>query len=211
MMEVHIKDGVNNGQNLQVDELGNAYTITNQFPPRIIKTQGKIFRSYMKDSAASSDMKVVATAAAPHDFYISGSTIADRYITSVSFVIADAGATLTEFGAVAALANGCKMFYEDESQGDVVIHEGLTSNWDFVRLSQGNPAFGTAADVFRAKNVLGISDAYTPVLDFRKIFGLTYGIQIAAGSTNRLIVRIQDTTSGVDAFNAIAYGFDRLV
>jgi len=211
MMEVFLKDGVNNGSNLQIDSIGNAHTIVNPFPPKIIKSQGKIFRSYMKDSADSSDMKVVATAAAPHDFYIAGSSTADRYITSISFVIADAGATLTEFGAVAALATGCKLFYEDETQGDITIHEALTSNWDFVRLSQGNPPFGSAADSFRAKNVLGISDAYTPVLDFRKIFGLTYGIHIKAGSTNKLIMRIQDTTSGVDVFNAIAYGFDRFI
>jgi len=143
------------------------------------------------------------------DFTIDPHPTNDRFLKTLSFVIAGDGASLDEFGDIAALTNGVDLFYSDNT-GQVFIGEALKTNWDFIRVSAGNPAFGTGADAFRAKNVEGKVDAYIPVIDLAKVFGREYGVRLKAKSTQKLIVRVKDDLTGVDSFNAVAYGFDRL-
>jgi hypothetical protein len=47
-------------------------------------------------------------------------------------------------------------------------------------------------------------------LDFSDQFGMPWGIRLPKDSNLRLVLRVKDNTSGVDAFNAIVYGFDRV-
>lgn len=61
-----------------------------------------------------------------------------------------------------------------------------------------------------ATNVEGGSEDYIMTLDFSDQFGMPWGIRLPKDSNLKLIARIKDDTSGVDAFNAIAYGFDRV-
>ena len=76
-------------------------------------------------------------------------------------------------------------------------------------MCQGNPAFGNGTGAFRANNASGNSEGYIPVLDITDVFGLTWGIKLRKGTSDRIIMRIKDDTSAVDAFNCIAYGFTR--
>ena len=143
-------------------------------------------------------------------FYVQASETRDRYICQLSFVIADASQTLNEFANTnAALTNGCRLFYEDEL-GEVDIHEALKTNFQFVRLSGGSPAFGDAANAFRASNVSGASEGYLPVLDLRSMFGFRWGVRLAVGTTQRIAMTIRDDCSAADQFDCIAYGFERL-
>ena len=52
-------------------------------------------------------------------------------------------------------------------------------------------------------------DGLIPVVDLRA-FSSGFGIKLDAGTTQRLELSIQDDTTGVDGFDCIAYGFDRL-
>jgi len=169
------------------------------------------FRQYLTadgTSGGSNDMQVSASAASPSDFYISAGD-KDIYITTLSFIIADQNATLNNFGAVTALTNGCQLLWQTTDR-TVTIHDALQSNFDFVRLCGGKPAFGDAAGAFRASNVSGNSEGYIPILDIVNQFGMPWGIKLRRGSTQRLTLRVRDDTTGVDAFNCIAYGFERL-
>ena len=121
-----------------------------------------------------------------------------------------AGQTLSEWGNTnSALTNGCRLFYTDES-GEVDIHDALKTNWDFIRLCLGNPAFGDGSAAFRASNVSGASEGYIPFLDTRQTFGFRWGIRLAAGSSQRVTLRVRDNVSAIDQFDCIAYGFERL-
>lgn len=152
-------------------------------------------------------MRVVGSAVAPVPFFVQATTGADRYITQLSFLISDALATLNEFGHIAALINGCTLTYLKVGK-TITIHDALKTNFDFVRLCMGRPAFGNTTNAFIAGNVSGTSEGVIPVLDFTKILP-PFGLKLDAGSVQQLILTVRDNTTGVDAFNAIAYGVDR--
>lgn len=207
-IDVRIIDSKGTSKGTKVDVDGRVYVRDNGIPPFGDDTETRIFREYFRNSAESNDMRVDGSVT-NQDFYIRADQVNDRFLTTISFVIADDGASFENFGAIPALTNGIQFFYEDES-GLVEIHEGLKTNWDFVRLSGGKPAFGTSTASFKAPNVEGKVDAYIPVLDIKATFGFTFGLRLKARSSQRIVLRIRDNTSAIDSFNAIAYGFDRL-
>lgn len=199
-----------NGQSAAVENHA-LVTVSEPHPP-FGKSKTYLFRQFMTTdgtSTGTSSMKVVGTLAAPIKFYIPAGKNDDRYITTISFLIAGAGATLSEFSTIAALTNGCKIYYERES-GEKLIHEALKSNFDFVRLCIGTPAFGDSAAAFRASNVIGTSEAYIPVLNLAQIIP-PYGIKLDAGSNQRLVIEVRDDTTdaAITGFDAICYGFGR--
>ena len=209
MIQVRVTDPIT-GESIQV--LEQMLPVQLYSCPPLLPQKNIIFRQYFTDdgtAAGSEDMRVNAAAATPIQFWIPASQDGDRYITNVNFVIADAGANLNQFGAIAALANGCYMFYERQDQV-VDIHPALQSNWDFVRLALCNPEVATiAASEFRASNVVGLSEAYSPTIDFTRLMP-PYGLKLDMGTNQRLVIEIRDDTRAVDGFDAIAYGFDRL-
>jgi hypothetical protein len=168
------------------------------------------FRQYLTldgTAGGTNDMRVNGSVT-PVDFYVKSDPLYDRYITTLSFIIADASASLNQFGNITALTNGCRLFYQ-RIVGDIDIHDSLKTNFNFVRLCLGQPAFGDAASAFRAPNVVGASEAYIPVLDLKSIMP-PVGLQLLHGSQQKLVLRVRDNVSAIDGFNCIAYGFDRV-
>ena len=186
---------------------GSLPVTQNTFPVLTKQDETLIFRAAMTTSAGASDMKVDGSSTNVQ-FSINADVNDDIYITSLSFVISDASATFNKFGNLTALTNGCEFFYET-TEGKVVIHDALKSNFDFVRLCNGNPPFGDGASAFRAGNVSGNSEAYLPVFDTR-VFGFPWGIRLRAGTEQKIVLTIKDDCTGVDQFDAVAYGFRRL-
>jgi len=208
MIKTRVEDGGGRGTQAHIED--NALLVTQFSCPPMVPQKNRVLRRYLTvdgTTSGSNSMLAAGTATAPVDYYVQAHCDCDRYITSVSFVIADDGVSLELFGAEAALANGCQFFYESDS-ATVMLHGALKTNWDFVRMCGGNPAFGTGTAAFKASKVEGKVDAYVPVFDTKGIMP-PYGIKLDAGSNQRLVVRIVDSTTGVDAFDAIAYGFDR--
>ena len=170
-----------------------------------------IFRQFLTTTGIStgSNNMLVNGSSTNVDFSVNAQQKKDTFITSINFVIADMNPTLNLFGAITALTNGCKLVYEDQN-GEVIISDQLTSNWEFVRLCQGNPAFSEGVNsAFRAKNVFGTVAGYLPTLDFRATFGLRWGIRLRAGTGDKIKLVIRDDVSGIDQFDCIAYGFSR--
>lgn len=209
-LKLHLQDSTGSNEGCAV--IDNSLLVMQQPYPPIGVSKMYVFRRKMSldgTATGTSDMRVLGTLAAPVKFYIPADEPDDRYITMLSFVIAGAAATLSEFSTVPALTNGCRLYYEQPS-GEKVIHDALKSNWDFVRLCNGQPAFGSGADVFRATNVIGTSEAYIPTLDLTKIMP-PYGIKLDRATNQRLVLEVRDdlTAVAITAFDVIAYGFDR--
>ncbi len=206
-IETKVIDGKGRGNRVEITDENAIFTQDTGLPPKQQEAVGTVYRQYLRNSAGSLDMRVNGSSTI-QEFYLEADPEFDIYIGSLSFVIADAGATLSEFGSISALSNGCELLYQN-NVGDIQIADSLKSNFEFVRLCQGNPAFGTGAQSFRANNVEGSSEGFIPVLDITDVFGLTWGVKLRKGTSDRIIMRIKDDTSGVDAFNCIAYGFTR--
>lgn len=209
-VKANIEDGSGNGNFAKVSNEGFLFTQEAPFPPSGEETKITVYREFLtlNNDGTTNDMRVDGSTTSQY-FWVNSEPNFDIYITTLSFLISDAGAELDEFGNLAALTNGCRLFYEDNN-GEINIGTDLVSNFEFIRLCQGNPAFGNAADAFRARNIVGGSEGYIPVFDFRN-FGFRWGLKLKAGTNNRLVMEINDQVSSIDGFNATAYGFRRVL
>jgi len=206
-LKVELKDGEGSGNRVKVTHENAVFTQDTGLPPSQQDGSATVYRKYLSDAIGAFDMRVDGSGKSA-DFYIEAEQDYDLYIGSLSFVIADGGATLNVFGNIGALANGCELLYQNQL-GDIVVADSLKTNFEFIRLCQGNPAYGNGSTAFRANNVAGNSEGYIPVLDFKDVFGLTWGVKLRKGSSDRLILRVNDNLTGVDEFTCIAYGFTR--
>lgn len=208
MIKSVIYDGTGSDAKARIDDEGQLNVIVHQHPP-VSDTKPAIpFREFFKNACCSSDMKVNG-ACVSVDFTIEADPEQDIYIKAVSVVIADGTAVLNQFGAVTALTTGLDFEWSTTDLGVTTIGDGLKTNFDFIRLALGYPGFGDGTAVFRASNVSSppsSSEAYIPIIDFSQMFGLQYGLKLRRGSTDKLIFRINDDVTGVDQFDAIAYG-----
>ena len=189
-----------------IDIFGALRTRDTGLPPFGNTVQAIPFSEFFTDEGGSSNMAIVGTLADPVFFEIRPDTDRDRYIKTVAFSIADQNATLSQFGNIGALTDG--VLFEWDRQGETVLLADMVSNYDHVRLAGGEPPFGDGTAAFRGGNVVGISEGYLPVLDFQKMFGLPWGIRLAAGSDEVLRLTVRDDTSGVDGYDCIARGFE---
>lgn len=211
MLTIQLKDGHGAGYKQKVNKEGTIGVVIHQHPPLEDELSPLPFRQFLTSDGepdGPSDMRVVGTLAAPIDFFIKAQRDVDIYIKTISIEITDANATLDKFGNVSALTNGVRFVWLTGNSGEIEIAPSLKTNWDFVRLAGGQPAFAenSAGAAFRASNVSGNSEGYIPVLDMGKIFGLQYGIRLRKGTNDALIFQVRDTTTGVDSFNIIGLG-----
>lgn len=153
----------------------------------------------------SFDARVAGSLATPIDFTIEARDDGDIFINALQFSIADQGATLNDFGSLSQLTNGIQLIYSNIQLGEIILADDLQTNYDLVRLCQGNPAFSQGVESFRATNVDGQSEGYLPVLKLDS-FGLAFGVRIRARTEDKFILRIRDDITGVDAFNVFYYG-----
>lgn len=207
-IESEIKDGTGSARKLKIREDHSALVSVTGLPPG--SDSAFVLKPYvalMKDANGSSDMLVDGSVNA-QDFYIESSSDYDRHILTMSWTIADAGATLNKFGNLAALANGCQIFFQDKELGDVYLHEAVKSNFDLIQVGLFKPAMNSGTSVMRLPNIEGSSEAFVPTLDVRDVFGLPYGMLIPKGSDKRIVFRIRDNVSGMDRFDCRVFGYD---
>ena len=198
--------GGRNSNQMNVTDDKQASVIDASYPAPLSKKFTIPFRDYFKDADGDSSMLSLGTLSTPLDFTINAEDEIDIYVNSINIIIADAGAVLNKFGAITALTNGCQLIWSTTDYGDVYIHDAIKTNLDFMRLAGGNPSVGTGSDAFLADLSGGGADAYLPHIDFSDMFGLKWGMPLRAGSNDKLIFRVRDNVSGIDQFDAIAYG-----
>ena len=188
-----------------IDIFGALRTRDTGLPPFGNTVQAIPFQGFFSDDAGVTDMRVDGSVD-PVFFEIRPDADRDRYIKTVQITIVDAQATLNRFGFITALVNGT--LFEWDRLGETVELAVMRTNYDHVRLAGGQPAFGTGTAAFQASNVISTSEAYLPMLDFQLIFGLPWGIRLAAGSDEVLRFTVRDDTTGVDGYDALARGFE---
>ena len=167
------------------------------------------FSAFLLNSAGSNDLRVDGSVN-NQEFFIQAPEDGDRYIHTIAFTIADAGAALNEFGNLSALSNGCQLILEDNVLGDVTLGDDLVTNFDFVQLCGFEPMFGSGTDSFKASNVTGASEAFIPILDVEDQFGLPFGLRLPKLSVKKLKVVVRDDLTGVDRFDVKIFGYDRI-
>ena len=158
MISFQLSNGFGDNTKAKVGKEGEVSVVVHPHPPRnedaVIGTPTP-FRQYFTDdgySTGSNDMKVDGSST-NQVFFIQAEEEKDIYIGRVSIVIADASATLNKFGNLTALTNGVLFEWNSRDLGSTTIHEALKSNFDFVRLCGGKPAYGDGNGAFRANNV----------------------------------------------------------
>lgn len=209
MIDVKVIGG-GGGKTARVTNENSLSTEDTGLPPQTPVGRGQVFRQFLTATGASggsSDLRVDGSTT-PVEFWVAADSTYDLYLQNISFVIADASAVLNKFGNLTALSTGCDFEYFADG-GTTTIASALQSNFDFVRLCLGSPSFGDGTAAFRAGNVQGTSEGYIPVLNLKEVFGLSWGVRLRPGTSDKLLIRINDDVTGVDAFNAIAYGFTR--
>jgi hypothetical protein len=205
-----LSDGIGKGFDAKVNQF-NALKVSDQrLPDEDDPTLLIPLRRDFTNDLGSIDMRVDGSVNNV-DFVVKADENDDIFVDSISFRIADANAVANKFGNINPLQNGVQLIYSDLRNGENVIGEGLQTNFDFVRLCQGEPSFGDGTNAFKINNASENSEGYIPVLDFSDMFGLPWGIRLKKGTQEKLIIRIRDNTSGVDAFDAIAFGFKKIL
>jgi len=215
-----IVDGNNEAR---VDDNGFLQVAVSGIPIQDIGNNQIIYRRFLTlNNDGSTASMLVDGSTTSQTFSIESQNNKDTFITSLSFVIAGDGLALgNDFaGNGAALTNGCRLYYEDDVNGEINIGTDLQTNFDFIRLCQGVPAFADPTlGPFIANDISGASgkgstpaDGILPVLNIKDIFGLAFGIKLKNNSKDKLVLEVNDNLStglGANAtFNIIAYGFE---
>jgi len=204
MAKVEIQ-GTDGQAQAQTTPEGELRVCNSPYPP-FVQQKVQPFRQYLTVDgleAGSNDMGIDGSVT-PVDFYIGASPSNDRYITSLNFLVAYAASGKPYLWADgAALANGTRLFYENLS-GERDIHEGIKSNQDMFRLS-----FSPVLATWEIRHTDALNDyGYFISTDLTKM-GLSSGIKLDAGSTQRLVASVQDDATAAVSFDCIAYGFER--
>ncbi|MEE9540672.1 MAG: hypothetical protein V3V85_04165 [Candidatus Thorarchaeota archaeon] len=207
-LDVRIRD--NNSRNtMRVNGEGEAHVVVHSHPPRDEEIASLPFRQFFTDDGTetgSIDMRVDGSTTNAN-FSINAINDFDLYIRTVSIAIADAGARLNLFGALAALTNGIMFTHNTSESGTLVLHDSIQTNLEFIRLGLANPPIGSGTAAFRADITGGGADAYLPTIDFSQIFGLPWGLRLRKSTTDTITFTVRDDLStGIDQFDIIGYG-----
>ena len=197
------------GNGAKIGDEGELNVVVHPHPPISEVISPLPFVQFFTDdgSATGSNDMIVNGSTANVDFYVSASQDFDIYIKSLTVQISDPGASLEKFGALPALTNGVRFFYEQISIGELVIDEAITTNLNFFRSATGGKEFGDGTGAYKADIAGGSGqDTYSPELDFYARFGLQWGLRLVKGSTDRIVFRVRDNLAGLSVFNIKAYG-----
>lgn len=210
-LAVTLSDGHGTGNVARIDPEGTFNAVLHNHPPVQDDVNAIPFRQFFTDDGTptgASDMKVTGTVSIPLIFSITADATRDTFVKTVAIVVADQNAVLNKFGNITALTNGVQFCHITSDTGTTILHDGMKSNFDFVQLAQGNPAFGDGTAAFRANNITTApaAEGYIPIVDFAQVFGFPYGLRLRKGTTDAIFFNIQDDVTGVDRFDAQGYG-----
>jgi hypothetical protein len=195
------------GQGLNVGDEGAIATVVHPHPPKDEKETSLPYRARFVNDA-DSDAMAVDGSTTEQIFSLSAVQDRDIYVNSISVRIADGGSpNLNKFGNLSALTNGVGWEWVTSDLGAVILHEGIQTNLEFIRTGHKTAAIGTGTDAYLADvSGGGTSKAYLPIIDISEQFGKPWGMRLRKGTNDRLSFIVRDDLTGLDAFDAIAYG-----
>ena len=207
MITSRIQDGEGRGHYAKVTPENVLEVINHGHPPKSETLFAIPFRSYFKNSSDSLDMAVDGSVT-QDNFNVSAVTNRDVYLRSISVLIGDGGTpALNKFGNLSALTNGIEIVYVTQDNGEFIIHDGIKTNLEFIRLGVDTAGIGTGTDAFLADvSGGGTEKSYLPTIDLQETFGLPFGLKLRQGTTDYLRFTVRDDLSTLTTFNIIAYG-----
>lgn len=207
MIKGNLVDGHGSGAEARVSREGTIHVINHAHPPQGETLFAIPYRQRLTDSAGSDDLTVDGSVNEV-EFSVWADTEYDIYIRSLSVEIGDSGSpTLNKFGSLTALTNGVEMVNITTDLGEFVLHEGIKTNKEFIRLGVDTFSIGTGTDAFLADVSGGSSTkSYLPVVDIQETYGLPFGLKLRRATEDRLTFRVRDDLTGLDVFDIIAYG-----
>jgi len=203
MLKTSLQDK-QNGNSLKVNNDGSINTFVIPSPPTS-DIQALPFSEYLKLDGTGTTSFLVNGSVTNQDFYISAKSY-DVYINTIVFEIADAGATLSQFGGIAALTNGLDFYIFNQASGKYIIESGLKSNYDFIKLANFEPSFGTGTASFQLTNAISAAEAYVGTIDIEDVFGLPWGLKLRANTTDKIGFTVKDNITGIDVMTIKVYG-----
>jgi hypothetical protein len=207
MIDFRLADGRGKPNFAKVNGEGEISVVVHPHPPRDEEENALPFRARFLTSAGSSDMAVDGSTT-PVEFYVSANDEKDLYVKYISITIGDNGTpALNKFGAISALANGVKWTWDSQDEGEIILHDGIKTNLEFVRTGNDTGAIGTGVDSYLADvSGGGTEKSYLPSIDLAELFGLAYGVRLRKGTNDRMTFTVRDDVSSLVTFNAIGYG-----
>lgn len=204
-----IKDGWDSGAFLKITKEGAANVIIHPHPPIDDNTYLQPFRARFSNKAGATEMKIDGTTNPDNVFSILSDQKYDIYIKTIFVEISDGGnPNLNKFGDLSALTTGVEWLYYNPTDGEYILHEGIKTNKEFIRLGIDTHGIGTGADAYLADvSGGGTQKSYLPIIDMAETYGMKYGLKLRKETTDRVSFRINDNLTGLAGFDAIAYGF----
>ena len=190
---------------LSINADGSLNTYVIPAPPSDVGQQALPFSEYIKLDGTGTTSLVADGSVVNKDFYLAAKSY-DVYIKSLVFEIADVGADIGEFGALAPLTNGFDFYFFDQAVGQYTIETALKTNYDFLKLAHFNPAYGTGTAAFQMTNPIGSAECYAGIIDLEDVCGLPWGLKLEANSTDRIGFVLKDNIAGVNVMTVKAYG-----
>ncbi len=199
-----------NGKALNINGEGELSVVMHQHPPIDEHVVAAPFRSYFTDDGTLTGSNIMKVDGSSNyvDFYIKAIQDYDIYIKYITCEIGDGGTpALNKFGALGALTNGVVFMWDSQVESEYILHEGIKTNKEFIRICSDTGAIGTGVDAYLADVSGGGSEkSYLPNMDMTEIYGLPWGLRLRKGTKDRLLFRVQDNLTGLSTFNAIATG-----
>lgn len=206
-IRTQIIDSFGTSKGLKINGEGEIGVVVHTHPPIEEDVAAIPFRQYFIDDNDSNDMTINGLSS-PTNFSIKAVQDFDIYVKSISVNIGDNGSpALNKFGAITALANGVEWTYHNQKTGDLILHEGLQTNLDFIRIGIDTAAVGDGVTAFLADTSGGGTEKnYLPFIDMGETFGMPFGVRLVKGTNDQITFKIRDDLSSLITFDAIAYG-----
>ena len=200
MLTSQISDGNGGANKLKINDEGEIGVVVHTHPPIKESRTGLPFRQYftIEGTPEGDNDMIVNGSTTSVDFCIPAEPDKDRFVKFIAVKLADAGAAFNEFGNLSALTNGIEFVWESQEIGELIIHDGIKDNLEWFRLSNQVP---TIIDLSG-----GGADAVIVGIDLAKMFGSQWGLKLTAGTTEKIIFRVNEALAGLDEFNIIGHG-----
>lgn len=207
MIECRLSDGRGGRTFAKVNGEGELSVVVHPHPPRDEEESALPVRERFATTAGATSM-VVDGSVTNVTYSVNAQDDRDVYVKYISVAIGDNGSpALNLFGARSALTNGVKWTWDSVSIGEIVLHDGIKSNLEFVRTGDKTAGVGDGTTAFLADvSGGGTEKTYLPNIDLASLFGLPYGIRLRKGSKDKMSFIIRDDLSSLVTFDAIAYG-----
>ena len=207
MITSRIADGEGRGHYAKVTEENVLEVINHNHPPKSETLLAIPYRQRLTNSAGATAMNVDGSTVAV-DFKVSANNARDIYVRSLSILVGDGGTpALNEFGDLSALTNGVEVSYVTQDEGTFIIHDGIKTNLELIRLGVDSPAVGTGTDAFLLDVTGGGSEkSYLSTVDIKETFGMPFGLKLRQSTTDYVTFTVRDDLTALTTFNIIAYG-----